>query len=169
MQISYESLDELHRKLLEEHAFKRCNSIFEFRDQNGDTRTYDEILANCVIYSIPEYYLIQCGYIRCDHKYCDVYDKLGNVVEIKTTTPKKDLREYYVTCVSKINTLFTFEREYSQRKKINNFKVFDYVYLFSMTKDYTFTLEIIVNRNKEIVDIEYNKLRNIEWLDEIND
>ncbi len=38
-----------------------------------------------------------------------------------------------------------------------------------MTKDYTFTLEIIVNRNKEIVDIEYNKLRNIEWLDEIND
>ena len=167
MQITYESLDVLHRKLLEEHAFKQCNSIFEFRDQNNDTRTYDEILASCVIYSIPEYYLMQCGYMRCDHKYCDLYDAKGSIIEVKTCKPLKTQREYYVTCVSKINTLFTFEREYSQRKNINNFKVFDYLYLFSMTSDYKFTLEIVVNRNKEILDINHNKLQGIDWYDEI--
>ncbi len=167
MNFSYESLDTLHRKMLEDHAFKQCNSIFENREVNNDTRTYDEILANCVIYSIPEYYLIQNGFTRCEHKYCDVYDSYGNIIEIKTTAPKNDLREYYVTCVSKINSLFTFEREYLYRKNINNFKVFDFVYLFSITKDLQFNLEIILNRKKQIFDINHDKIKGLDWYEEI--
>ncbi len=83
-------------------------------------------------------------------------DSHNNKIEIKTTTKE----DHLLFANNKVLALIEQENDMRNKNKINrDYKIFDYVFLFSYNTITTvYTLELIMNRNRDLCDQQYNLL-----------
>jgi len=70
---------------LKERAKEEADQIFK---RNKSKRSYQEILAHCMLGHAAEINLLKCGYIDNPEKYMDVKEPDGTTVDVKVITKR---------------------------------------------------------------------------------